>query len=101
MAKNRKKSLFRKLSWGIGLSFFAFLVGRFSFSKDGFLHYYELNQILEKVQVENDALREEQKQLALEIKRLQNDSYIERVARESLGMLKPNEIFIILDSKKN
>ena len=66
-------------------------------SKDRLSHYFELQKVLAKIEFENQSLKNEQGSILQEMTRLQDPSYLERLARENLGMIKANEIFIIID----
>lgn len=59
------------------------------------IHYQEVKEELAIVTAEIEA--EQEKQLNFETRReyYTSDSYIEQVAREQLGMVKPNEIIYI------
>ncbi|ATW26997.1 FtsB family cell division protein [Candidatus Formimonas warabiya] len=60
-----------------------------------FYHIHTINQeIAGYVQEKNDLIRE-QKNLQQEINLLQNKSYIERIAREDLGLIKPGETLLV------
>ncbi|MCI5679020.1 MAG: septum formation initiator family protein [Bacteroidales bacterium] len=60
-----------------------------------FIHYQELQEELAVVTAEIE--KEQKRQLEFESRReyYTSDSYIEQVAREQLGMVKPNEILYI------
>ncbi len=60
-----------------------------------FIHYQELQEELAVVTAEIE--KEQKRQLEFETRReyYTSDSYIEQVAREQLGMVKPNEILYI------
>jgi cell division protein FtsL len=67
-------------------------------TQSGLRHYWAGRQVdeLERVRVrllrENDRLREE-------IRLLSDPAYVERVAREQLGMVRPGEVSVILVPK--
>ncbi|GFN21764.1 cell division protein FtsL [Thermanaeromonas sp. C210] len=52
---------------------------------------YQVNKELEAYRQQKEALLEEQARLQEEIRRLNTDEYIERVAREELGLIKEGE----------
>lgn len=66
-----------------------------------YLRYKNLDehakQILDEVNKEDDR----QKQLNEQIKSYDNDQYIEKVAREKLGMVKSDEIIFYYDNGEN
>ncbi|MBW1810046.1 MAG: septum formation initiator family protein [Deltaproteobacteria bacterium] len=57
---------------------------------------------LERIQKENRALAEENHRLALEIEALKKRlDYIEKVAREELGLVRPDEVILNLPQNKS
>lgn len=67
------------------------------FGDNGVLDMIRLKTMHHQLQAENERLLEKQEALLLERARLQDSHYVEYLAREQLGLLKPNEVFIILD----
>jgi len=57
---------------------------------------YQLNREAVQTERERDALRRQNTQLREEIRQLHQPGYIERIAREQLGLVRPDEIAIIL-----
>lgn len=60
--------------------------------------FWRINQLEKEIANYNAtkvAVLEEQKRLQEEIDLLQNKSYIERVAREQLGLIKPGEVLLV------
>lgn len=54
-----------------------------------------INQNIDQIQQDITTMRQKNQQLSMEIKRLQSDAYIERVAREQLGLVKPGETVLL------
>ncbi|MBI3975857.1 MAG: cell division protein FtsL [Armatimonadetes bacterium] len=61
-----------------------------------YLATYRLHREADRLSREAGALRRENAQLREEIRRLHTPQYIERLAREQLGLVRPGEIPIIL-----
>lgn len=59
-------------------------------------HGYQLNREAVQTERERDALRRQNAQLREEIKQLHRPDYVERIAREQLGLVRPDEIAIML-----
>lgn len=89
-----------KSSWAIEKVLLVFLatlcvvlLGLGIFGNNGIITYRELKRSYVELQSKVSAIEEENKRLAEEIYLLKNDpSYIERIAREELGMVKPGEV---------
>ena len=60
-----------------------------------FLYYQELQEELAVVKAETKEEEERQQEFETRKEYYTSDSYIEQVAREQLGMVKPNEIIYI------
>ena len=67
------------------------------FGKNGVLDMVKLKYLHQSLQKENLSLLETQEELKSEIARLHDGRYVEYLARERLGLMHPNEVFIILD----
>ncbi|MBW1729977.1 MAG: septum formation initiator family protein [Deltaproteobacteria bacterium] len=92
MAKKRPKKRFISI---ILLLFcmLAPLVAWLGFSKRGFINLYKMDLERQKYIDRIQALRKENQEIMDEIRRLKEDpSYVERVAREELGLIKDNEV---------
>lgn len=62
----------------------------------GILHAYRLKMDLMRVNEDNERLKKENGALLLEIEALRNDKrYIEKIAREELGMAKKGEVVFV------
>lgn len=71
------------------------LLGLGIFGDNGILTYRELKKNYVEMQNKVNALEEQNKKLTEEIYLLKNDpDYIERIAREELGMIKPGEVIL-------
>jgi len=67
------------------------------FGKNGILELVQLQAMEKSLQSENAGLRDQQDELRAEIQRLNAPSYIEYLARERFGLMRPNEVFLIVD----
>ncbi len=71
------------------------LVIRFLSSDGGISEYQQLSSKLDAIEAENDQLRESNLILKKEVQELQsNTKIIESIARQKLGMIKKDEVFI-------
>ena len=70
------------------------------FSHNGILDLLRLKSLYHSLQNENAVLLSQQEELQAEVQRLQEPRYLEYLARERLGYMRPNEVFILLDSPK-
>lgn len=66
-----------------------------SFGK-GFIQNYKLKNELDKLTYEMEALELRNKEIRTEIERHQSPEYVERVAREELGLVRPGETRYII-----
>lgn len=71
----------------------------FSFG-DQLMKINAMNREVEKVNQQLVGLEERNHQLKKEIKNLQSKTYVERIAREKLGLVKPGEV-VILQAETN
>ncbi len=88
---------------GRWLSAGAFLIvvgfGALSFmGQNGVLELIRLKTLYQSLQTENVHLFRQQEELQAEVQRLNDDRHVEFLARERFGLMRPNEVFIILDS---
>ncbi len=66
----------------------------------GYLDYSEIKAERIRLEARIAELEQENRRLQLQIDRLRNDSaYLERIARERLGMVKPNERVVVVPRK--
>jgi cell division protein FtsB len=95
--KRKKKSLEYWIVWLLFLAvFFIFLT---IFGKNGLLRIGELKKTCLLLTEEVLALREENDALRKEIKGLKEDPFfVEKVAREELNLVRPNELVYYFDS---
>jgi cell division protein FtsB len=71
------------------------ILGFTVFGERGLLNLIRYKRESRELVVEAERLREENERLKAEVERLKSDlSYVERLAREELGMVKPGEIVI-------
>ena len=72
------------------------------FNDMGIVKWYQLKQERLHIQSEIDQLILEEKDLAAELDRLENDNeYIKKIARERFHMVKPGEkVFRVIDRRK-
>jgi len=68
------------------------------FSRNGILDLLRLKSLSRSLQSENDGLIKQQEELRAEVQRLQDPRYLEYLARERFGYMRPNEVFILLDT---
>ena len=83
------------------LAFFIFLIAYWTiFGDNGILKLRKIEQESEKVKAASEKIKAENERLKKEIKLLQEDrKYVEKVAREELGMTRKDEI--IYKKKQN
>jgi cell division protein FtsB len=67
------------------------------FGKSGVLDILRLKGLLSELHAENRDLELKQQELREEIARLGDPTYLEYLAREQLGLMRPNEVFILLN----
>lgn len=96
----KRSALFLKLKRYLFFGFLTILLGFGSLSfvgKNGVLDLLELQRLQRSLQNENQTLLKQQGELKMEIVRLNDPRYIEFLARERLGLMRPHEAFLILD----
>ena len=70
---------------------------KFWFEEGGYLHNHQLKKQLEVARIENEQLKQRNRQLAREIILVKEDDHeIEALARKNLGMIKADEQFVFL-----
>lgn len=90
--KRKKRSVAKLILLGL-IIWLGYTFGR------GFVEHHRLSQEIAKLTNEIQALELRNAQIREEIERHRSEEYIERVAREKLGLVKPGETrFIILES---
>jgi cell division protein FtsB len=78
---------------GLGIIFSGFLLYLFVFGEKGWLKSRELNRRIREIKSEIQKLEGKANQLKIEIWRAKHDpTYLEKLAREELGMAKEGEI---------
>lgn len=65
--------------------------------ENGLLDLVHLQSLFHSIESENNDLLKEQEELKAEVARLQDPRYMEFIARERLGLMRANEVFVILD----
>ena len=76
------------------------VVGLAIYGWQGVVRLRQMREQLETLERDNAALRQQAERLAQTIDRLRNDpAYLERVAREERGMVRPGEIILKFPSK--
>jgi len=84
--------LFRsKIVWVIILLLIFYIVFLFS---DKYARILQLKEDIKELESEIQDLKTKNESLAEEIESLKSDKYIEKIAREELGLSKPNEIIL-------
>lgn len=68
------------------------------FSTNGILDLLRLKTLYRSLQGENTDLLGQQEELRAEVERLKDPRYLEYLARERFGYMRPNEVFVVLDS---
>ncbi len=68
------------------------------FGKNGLLDVMRLNALHKNLQRENEELERKQSELRQEILRLKDGQQLEFLARDRLGLLKSDEVLIVLDT---
>ncbi|HEX3033275.1 MAG TPA: septum formation initiator family protein, partial [Bacillota bacterium] len=66
----------------------------FSFGQQ-FFQMQSIERDMDKIQAEIKAMQLKNKQLHTEVKRLNSDAYVERIAREKLGLVKQGETVLL------
>ncbi len=82
--------------WALPLILLAVLILMLNAFGSSYLSVYRLRREAVRLDREVADLRRENAQLREEIRRLHRPQYIERLAREQLGLVKPGEIPVIL-----
>jgi len=83
----------RRVAWLLGLAGAGLLA--FS-SAQAVLRLYHLTGQLAQLEHRRDALLRENRRLREELRRLKDPAYVERLAREQLGLVRPGEIAVVL-----
>lgn len=80
-----------KIVWVIILILAFYIVFLFS---DKYARILQLKEDIKELESEIQDLKTKNESLAEEIESLKSDKYIEKIAREELGLSKPNEIIL-------
>ncbi|MCB1214411.1 MAG: septum formation initiator family protein [Deltaproteobacteria bacterium] len=110
MARQRKKQVKKASPLNLSLKrtfiiSFVAIVSLFGFlglfGENGLLDSMKYKNLYESLQKENQELLVEQKNLKEEILLLKEPSQVEYLAREKLGLMKEDEVFLILDQSED
>jgi cell division protein FtsL len=83
----------RRLAWALGLA----AVGLFVFSSaQAAYRLYQLTREVAELEHQRRALLAENRRLREEVRRLYDPAYVERLAREQLGLVRPGEVAVVL-----
>ncbi len=83
----------RRLAWVLGVAG----AGLFAISSaQAALRLYHLTRQVAELEHHRSRLLAENRSLREEIRRLQDPAYVERLAREELGLVRPGEIAVVL-----
>jgi cell division protein FtsB len=82
--------------WIFGAVVFSFMLS-FFLGQGGMLRLRELNEESERMVIENHNLAMKNRELLLEIRKLQNDpATIEKIAREDLHYVSPHDLVLLV-----
>lgn len=83
----------RRVAWALALV----AAGLFALSTaQAGLRVYHLTRQVAELEHQRHALLQENRKLREEIRRLYDPAYVERLAREQLGLVRPGEIAVVL-----
>lgn len=82
---------------GTGVVVFCVFVFMTIWSKDGLVDLMRLSSQKDQIESDNRGLLQENLSLIQEIQSLKNAGVLEQKARSELGLVKPNEIVLVLD----
>ncbi len=86
------RSIFHsKIVWALILLLIFYVVFLFS---DKYARTLQLKEDIKRLESELEELKLKNNNLSQEVKLLKSDKYIEKIAREELGLTKPDEILI-------
>jgi cell division protein FtsL len=86
------RSIFHsKIIWAIILLLIFYIVFLFS---DKYARTLQLKEDIKILESEIEELKMKNKNLSEEVESLKSDEYVEKIAREELGLTKPDEILI-------
>jgi len=86
------RSIFHsKIVWAIILLLIFYVVFLFS---DKYARTLQLKEDIKRLESELEELKLKNNNLSQEVKLLKSDKYVEKIAREELGLTKPDEILI-------
>ena len=86
------RSIFHsKIVWAIILLLILYIVFLFS---DKYARTLQLKEDIKRLESEIEELKSKNNNLSEEVESLKSDKYVEKIAREELGLTKPDEILI-------
>ncbi len=86
------RSIFHsKIVWALILLLIFYVVFLFS---DKYARTLQLKEDIKRLESELEELKLKNNNLSQEVKLLKSDKYVEKIAREELGLTKPDEILI-------
>jgi len=83
--------LHSKIIWAIILLLILYIVFLFS---DKYARTLQLKEDIKRLESEIEELKMKNNNLSEEVESLKSDKYVEKIAREELGLTKPDEILI-------
>lgn len=96
-ARGRTRLLVRNLPrWGLLFAVTATMVGLLTVFTASFLQVYRLEREAARLERLKQELQEQNAVLREEVKLLYTPGYIERIAREQLGLVKPGEVALLI-----
>lgn len=93
-SKSRKRWRVTPRFWGLAVAVFTMYMAVAYIT--GFVQIWRLQNEIERVQAEIEMIEAENERLREELAYLMSDEYIEKVAREELGLVMPGETAVIL-----
>lgn len=107
MTKNKKKkrSQFKietnRIFWFLGI-FIVFIFFSFTiWGEDGLMRLWELKDIRNQISKENKNTLLENLASLQEIENLKESRYVEQIARSELGMIREDEVILVIPQKKS
>ncbi len=90
----------RKLLMTLSVGLALLIVALALFGSTGLRRYQKLRAEAAALQTQNNKLSDENKRLSQEVRRLKNNmQYVEKIARDELGQIKPGETVFIVPSE--
>ncbi len=71
------------------------------FGEQGLAQYRRLQRERTELRARNERLADQIRRMKLEVSRLrEDDAYLEKAAREDLGMVRPGELVFVIEERK-